>query len=405
MITSKLLNKFLVFLTLTPFVSFFLSKTSIELPYYDIICFPILLIWVILFSKQRIKRIPKFLIFYILYSLYIIIWAILSNNGWKLALHSISFILFYLIVYNTYFSEKFIQKLFLIFKITIVVAFIFSIIQFFLPEFFISDHFIEISSEGTMYTTRRPSIFSFGNNNDMGLSLLPMFSLLISYLFTKTRKFNIYIFWFSLVGIIAILSNSRYIILGFVLVILQIPIVVRSNHVKYLSAVIIVFIIVFVFTSYVGYQYDEFKEQRLLVEGSFEESSRYLALEAFLKYFPEAPWFGTGKHLTKEIDEFLAGRSSQIHVGYLSHLVSYGIIGSLLLFTSWILILIRLIKNARHSKYWGAAFGWLIFIWANFTFVRYSLISYGLLYIFVIDRFYATRIIKQSWNEKIGMYT
>jgi len=129
--------------------------------------------------------------------------------------------------------------------------------------------------------------------------------------------------------------------------------------------------------------------ERLFSEGSIKNTTRYAALENFLIFFPNAVLFGTGVHLTVEIE--LASRfsgSSQIHVGYLAHLISYGIIGSIFLFTGWLLFLKKLYLNAKHTRFWGAFFAFSIFLFANTTLVSYSFYSYGLIFAFVFDKYF-----------------
>jgi len=108
-------------------------------------------------------------------------------------------------------------------------------------------------------------------------------------------------------------------------------------------------------------------------------STRFLAFELFAKYFPENPFFGTGEHVTAELARSLQGRSSQIHVGYLSHLFEFGIFGSILLFSFWFYIAKRLFKTSRRFNYYGTFLGFLCFLVANLTLVKYSIFEYGII--------------------------
>jgi len=101
-------------------------------------------------------------------------------------------------------------------------------------------------------------------------------------------------------------------------------------------------------------------------------------------------------HLTEEIKEASkAVGSSQIHVGYLSHLVSFGIVGSFFMFGFWFLLAKKLYKSAKYTKYWGSFFAFLIYLWAQTTLVYYSIFFYGLIFAFVFDKY-----VKDNYSNK-----
>jgi hypothetical protein len=80
--------------------------------------------------------------------------------------------------------------------------------------------------------------------------------------------------------------------------------------------------------------------------------------------------------------------SSQIHVGYLAHLVAFGAIGSLFLFGFWFALTLNLRKTAMKTGYWGSFYAFLVFLWSNVTLVHYTIFFYGLIFALIFDKHY-----------------
>ena len=113
-------------------------------------------------------------------------------------------------------------------------------------------------------------------------------------------------------------------------------------------------------------------------------------------------------HLTDEIKEASrAVGSSQIHVGYFSHLVSYGLFGSIFLFTFWFGLVRDLYKKAKSSGFYGPLFAFLVFLWFNATAVDYYLRYPGLIIAIVFNQYYFTNYLlhKQLNKGNINFYT
>ena len=115
-------------------------------------------------------------------------------------------------------------------------------------------------------------------------------------------------------------------------------------------------------------------------------NTRILAFVIFAKLFPDNPIFGKGmmhsfegKSKDIKLSRMIKGNTSQIHVGYLSCLYYYGIVG----FIPFIFFIINLESRMRgHAKStgdWGPHFVLLGFIVSNFTLVNFSYIYFGLL--------------------------
>jgi hypothetical protein len=269
-----------------------------------------------------------------------------------------------------------------------------SIIQVFNPSFFNVFEFFGIKGySGDLYANRRTSIFGFVDFNEIGLSFLPLLSVLIGYkLYTHQKDYFIYMIMGSL---ISVLSNGRYIMIGFFVLSIQVLFAKKikfTNILNYSISLIIITIVIGQALRIFNYDFQKWFESRLFMEGAITESTRYKAFLNFLVFFPKYMIWGTGVHLTEEIR--LASQaigSSQIHVGYLSHLVSYGLVGSIMLFGFWFYLIKDLYRSAKLTKYWGSFYAFLVYFWAQATLVSYSIFFTGLLFALIFNRFFQKR--------------
>ena len=138
---------------------------------------------------------------------------------------------------------------------------------------------------------------------------------------------------------------------------------------------------------------NKYVEDRILSKSA---DTRLLAVDLFLKYFPQKPMFGSGIHVDDNLRRELAGRSSQIHVGVLSHLYEFGIIGSLLFFLAWFFIAKKFYITAKTTGQYGIFIGFLCFLFANLTLVEYSMFYMGIIFLFIFNRYYSTRYIMDN---------
>jgi hypothetical protein len=368
--------------------------------------------WGVIFILIKNIKIHLSLVYYFLiaYILYVITWSFFNGlfaqkglfNDKNLA--NISILSIIIIIYNTKFTDKFIKNFLFLSKLTIILAVTASIIQVFNSNFLnVWERYNDFSPSvynGDTYTDRRTSIFGYINPNEIGLSFIPLLSVTVGLLyFNNDKKYFLFLIFG---GIIAILSNSRYVIVGYIIISL---ILLKSKNlkmslIKYFLISFALFIILMQGLSYLGYDFNAWYENRLFAEGSIYETTRYKAWGNFVKFFPENIFWGTGVNMTNEIEMASnAIGSSQVHVGYLAHLLSFGIIGSFLLFGFWFLLARKLYKNAKKTMYWGSFFAFSTFLWSNFTLVYYSIFFYGIIFAFVIDKYLIDREMRQIQNK------
>ncbi len=142
---------------------------------------------------------------------------------------------------------------------------------------------------------------------------------------------------------------------------------------------------------------DKFINERILekTSGGLEHSAagtRILAANVFVKLFPDNPVFGVGQRLwdygstgDQTLATALQGRSSQMHVGYLTLLYDYGIAGAIPFILFLIAITKKLYKDSKLHNNWGVFLGFLGFIVSNLTLVNFSLLFSGIIILLVYN--------------------
>jgi flagellar biosynthesis protein FliQ len=244
------------------------------------------------------------------------------------------------------------------------------------------------------FEIRRVSIFGYLGNLQETVSFLPIVAVITSYSIMYKKWYLLLLILFAF--IVPFGNNYRYAQLAYFVALL--PLIEIGKN-KFRSILYIVGGVSLAGVLFVGGLYlsefdlDTYIRERVLSDSA---STRLLAIEIFNKFFYRNPWFGSGVHLTDEVVAAIAGRSSQIHVGYLAHLYSYGIVGSLIAFSFWIMIAKRFYKTAIRTRYWGSLAGILIYLWANVTQVYYEIFCYGLIISFLFDRYYYNKWIDEN---------
>lgn len=407
---------FLFTMLFSPLLSYFIliSTNGDKNAIYYFSAYTIILgiIFVLLGYKNNF---PKELYLFILYIIFILIWSFYNGDQERRGFiniiinnphHATLFVIY--MVYNLNFSDRFIKYTLNIFKVTAVLAVIVSIYQVFDSTFLDANPYWQrIGGQsdilGDMYQDRRLSIFGFSDLNELGLSYLPFASAMLGFLLTKKNKY--YVLFFLFVGLTSVLSNNRYVIVGYIIILIQFFTVKKLKSPIKIINTIIILVILGLLLNYalvsLGYNYGDWFSERLFVEGAVTESTRYGAFINFIYFFPQAVFVGTGVHLTTQMA--LASESigsSQIHVGYLAHLLSYGIVGSFFLFGFWLMLLIKLYNNAKKTKYWGSFFAFLIFLWAQTTLVYYFIFFYGIIFALIMDKYMIDKYKLQNNLEK-----
>ena len=351
-------------------------------------------------NKNNPIKFPKYLFFYFLFVLYIYYSQfIMLERKFKLIYLVHDFVgafNFLFIIENLPINKKYYKTIFELSKKILLIAVIVILIQqVYSLTFFARTDTIKAVVTGT--EDRLYSIYTWTSGYGVGLSFVPIFLLVVEVL-NKKGKNTAVLLW-VLTGIIfAILTRFRWVIVNTLLVFFVI-IITEKNKINKIARYIVVLPLI-LFASYTlldsaGIDVKGIVEDRLLEKGKSKSdtsaTTRILAFKVFGRLYWKNAVFGVGDmkygmasgkkgHHNYELSKALGGRSSQIHVGYLSLFYLYGMIGGICFFLFLFYLMKRLFRNAKKTSLWAPFFGILCFILANFTLVAYSVLELGLIF-------------------------
>ena len=356
----------------------------------------LLLVALLLLNKNN--RFPKYLIFLIFFTAYnlgsVYIYDLLpeATTWFKYILSdvNISACAIFFIIENVEFEDWFYNKMNRNILIIIFISLIVSLIQIKNPYFFFDmemDKEMEYAGEGRIF-----SIYSWISLNTLGITFPILIAIMISVIETKKKAFPLVIIS-SL--IVAFLSMARYVMISTIIALSQLittsTISLRRKAYYVLILLFSLIILINVGEKY-GVNIQEIVNDRILEKNSETEMgsamARVTSYYVFLVKFPEHPWFGVGPKTRDDVVQLLGGEAPLIHVGYLSYLYFYGIVGSLFLFLSLFYLLRRAWYIGKKIKFWGSFFGLITFCFANVTLVYFNLSEMGLVLAVIYLRVY-----------------
>jgi hypothetical protein len=253
------------------------------------------------------------------------------------------------------------------------------------------------------------SIYSYlGRILGAGLAFVPIFILITEIFYKQNKKILI---WLLMGAIFAFLTKARWTMVFFSLVFL---LFVFNKSLKKLFRYILILPLIisisFSALSIVGINAQGILEERILETNkkNFNETSastRLLAFKAFDKLYWKNPVFGTGDvkygmggtgEQSYELRRILGGRSSQIHVGYLSLFYLYGLVGGILFLLFLFFLLKRLYKDGKITGYWSPFIVFIGFSLNNFTEVNFSVFEMGLLVVLFANTYFRTNLLNKD---------
>jgi hypothetical protein len=312
-------------------------------------------------------------------------------------------VLILFIIQNTFYKKPYMQMVFKVSVVIIFIAFIVTLIQQFGNLFF----FVSPDESRNLrvmpaFQTRLPSIYSWvGPLAVLAHCFFPILAIILAQQLKNKSK---YVWLFFLIGgIVAFLSKSRFIVVNYLLMFLLIPIyrkVQIQSVLKFLGLLFLSLTLLVYVAKQFHFNIDTIVQKRLLEsdQGGITKGNagtRLLAFEIFGSQFPKNPVFGKGKFHTfdnnshdYELVRALAGRSSQIHVGFLSLFYYYGIVGGGIFIIFLIFATTSLFKSAKKHHYWGPFFGFIQFLFTNTTSVWLHIYFMGYILCFMFDLYY-----------------
>ncbi|MEO6488417.1 MAG: O-antigen ligase family protein [Ferruginibacter sp.] len=354
-------------------------------------------------------RVPSYLVFYLLFTVYhlgsVYVNDLLpTTTNWFNYFFSDTNVLaciLFLVIENTDFSEGFIKRMSRNMLIIIGLSTVVSIIQIKDVTFFYNIE-NDVNDYMTFYDeNRNASIYSWYNLNSVGITFPIMISILLSYYDFKSRPFPL----IAISGIIVpFLTRARYVMMSTIIAFSQL-LLVKTIPIKKKFAVIMAFVVVIVMilavSQMVGYDINKIIDERIMEKGNEMSSAktRLLSYDVFMMKFPENPYYGVGPKTRDDVIDLLGGEAQLIHVGYLSYLYFYGVIGASLLFIALFLLLRDSWLVGRRQQFWGSFYGLLGFAIANFTFVYFAFEEMGIVLAVMYARYY--KLNAERLNEEI----
>ena len=408
---NRLIQK--IFIWLLPFLPLwaFVVTYFFHLNMYlliDLILIPFVLI---LFNAGR-NRVPAYLLFLFLFTIYHL-YSVYSNDlvptqtNWLFFLLGDGFVLasvFFFIIENTEFEDWCIAKINRNIFLVVILALIVSLIQIKDVTFFISTEQLSNPDQMMFFEgNRNYSIFSWIDLNSIGMTFPAFVAILLNYY--ERKNFPLALLVLSTI-LVCFLSRARYTMISGVIVLSHLVITAKYSFVKKISTLIIIVVGVLTLglaAHLVGINLKEIINERILEKGAdISESSagaRITSYNVFVRKFPEHPWFGVGPFTRPDVQAMLGEGVPIIHVGYLSYLYYYGIVGCFFFFFSLVFLLKDAFVVGLKHKFWGSFYGLLGFCLANATLVYFNLAEPGILLAVVYIRYYRFGAVKSEKNS------
>ena len=379
---------------------------------------------VVLKEESQSIKFPKYLLFYFLFILYDFYSEFLKLDRtfeikYLFSNRLIGGFNFIFIIENISIPKKYYTFILSIsWKILLIAVIVIMIQQAIDPSFFLHMDSEESRFISQAYQTesRLFSIYSWiGGLTSIGFCFVPIFILIVEHLYRKKKNI---ILWVILGLIFSLLTKARWIMLNTMLVFAILFINQKVNvkkSLKYIILVPLIFISSFYILKGVGINIEGIINTRILESDkrNFNEksaSTRLLAFKAFNELYWDNPFFGKGNikygmaapegKQDAKLSRFLRGRSSQIHVGYLSLLYIYGLVGAILFLSFLFMLLKRLYNDAKVTKVWAPFLGFLGFAIANLTLVTFEFFYMGFIIVLVANRYYTQNLdVKKAVND------
>lgn len=249
-----------------------------------------------------------------------------------------------------------------------------------------------------LYKGRAYSIYTWIRWNAVGFGAVSLVSIIYGMSLAQKKPMD----WILIPGlIISFLSQARWAMLNFVLIIFQRAMTEKDfiiYAVRIFFTSVIAGLAIWGILQFIGIDVTGFVEGRVMDESA---DTRFIAFDVFANQFPKSPIWGSGGVLTEDAFQDIGGRSSQIHVGFLSILYYYGIVGTLIYIVFLYMLFKRMAWVGKRTNYWGSYFAMHGYILANCTLVHLDLHWEGLILALIYSKYYEMQAIDEL-NTTIG---
>lgn len=356
--------------------------------------------------EKRKLKFPIYLLFYLLFTFSAIISKYIVNDlplrfdsNLSEIIFLISALLFFLIIESNILSFTFIRTSIRIMKYLVFTAAIVTIIQYFIPAFFVyAEKYTGAVADISIYERRIVSIFSWGDlmfDSYMAIGFVIMYGILIvEYRNNRTMLILLPI----LAAIVTVLSLMRVAMLTFL--ISTFILVYKKISVKTIMNIAITLLAFYLLFYYLDFDVWIFSEARLESETAL---TRIEAFSAFFYAFPEHILWGTGGERTLALFRGF-GRIARLHNAHLSIAYYYGLF-AIIFHTLFIIFLTKSTFNTgKEANYWPPFVGMLCYIAATMTMPRGDFFEPGLIFLIIFNKYYYDQYLikKQIGYENIS---
>ena len=370
--------------THTP-IGVFLTLIFIPIAFYSLI-------------TSRIN-LPKYLLFFMLFTFYHLCSVYINNlvpsgsNWYKFLLSDMNVqacVLFF-VIENTHFEEKFIRKMNRNIFFIVLISLLVSLLQIRYPSFFVSPNLTD-NIDNVIYFSqgRIPSIYSWVDLNSLGITFPILIAILLSFFSHKKMTFPLIVISGM---VVSFLTKARYVILSAIIVFSQLFFISKIKLRKKVYILLIFtgsVVILLSVAKVIGFDIQQVINDRILEKSTDMGSAnaRIISYYVFLAKFPEHPMIGVGPETKLDVLLLLGEGIPLIHVGYLSYLYFYGLVGCFFLFLSMFFLLRDAWIVGRKYEFWGGFYGLLSFCFANTTLVYFNFSEMGIILVIIYLRYY-----------------
>jgi hypothetical protein len=345
---------------------------------------------------------PKYLVFFSIFTIYHL-YSVFINKlipsdtttlKFFLADREVLACLFFFVIENTHFDERFIRIMNRNIFIVVGISLITSLLQIKNPSFFVPPSVLaNINNETFLSENRIFSIYSWLDLNTLGITFPILIAILLSFFSQKKIASPLII----LSGIIvSFLTKARYVMISTIIIFSQYFFISKMSLSKKVSILLIFFGSIMISVSVakaMGYNIQQVIDDRILEKSTNMGSAntRILSYYVFLKVFPEHPLFGVGPETRPEVVRLLGGWAPIIHVGYLSYLYYYGLLGCFFVFFAIFFMLKRAWTIGSKNDFMAGFYGLLAFCIANTTMVYFNFSEMGIVLVIIYLRYFSEK--------------
>lgn len=323
----------------------------------------------------------------------------------------ISSIFLFFIIENSKLDKETVKNGLLLMKIMLIVSFAVILYQYVVDRTFwvnYDDYEMERYLSQKNYLVRLVSVYSWAHNLSWGYFPLIAFGLIYDDNLRRNRIKN-NVFWGALIFIYSVLSKARWIMLSFFVVLaveFKFSKGTRFKKQWWLTIKLVLALLLAVnLLSYWGIDFINIYKFRVLeldkgtgIEGK-SASTRLLAFRLFVNNFVDNPFLGTAGVKSQSLLDDLQGNTSQIHVGWLSLLYYFGILGGSL-YMFFLYFLFKKIKFiSRRTQFQGGFIGMVIFAVSNLTLVNFSFFEMGMITALYFSKYYEQIALTENLYE------